>query len=120
MAIINLNDTTPPAPGGKVNIKWQADELVPRNVSAYIDPSEISSSAVCETPAGTLDGSNQVFTLSFTPKPGSLLLALNGVAQDPGSGSPLEGEDYTIAGLVITYAIAPKPNDSHTAWYTTS
>ena len=39
--IINLNNTTPAAPAGKVNVKWQAveapsDPLTPRNVSAYV------------------------------------------------------------------------------------
>src|SRR5580658_9430953 len=102
MAVINLNDTTPPAPGGKVNIKWQADALAPRNVSAYVDPVELSSNSVNETPAGTLDGSNTVFDLSFTPNQGSLVLVVNGVVQNPGSGSPIEGEDFTITGAIIT------------------
>lgn len=36
MAIINLNDTTPAAPAGKTNCKWQADSSAPRNVSVYM------------------------------------------------------------------------------------
>jgi hypothetical protein len=117
MALINLNDTTPPAPAGKVNVKWQADALQPRNVSAYINP-PVLVVAVSEEPAGTLNGTNKVFVLSFTPTPASLLLALNGVAQNPGSGSPLTGADYTISGPTITYAVAPKATDTHNAWYT--
>ena len=35
MALINLNDTTPAAPSGYQNAKWQADSSSPRNVSAY-------------------------------------------------------------------------------------
>src|ERR1019366_2168878 len=35
MALINLNDTTPGAPSGFQNAKWQADSSSPRNVSAY-------------------------------------------------------------------------------------
>ena len=78
-----------------------------------------SITAVCEAPAGTLNGSNQVFTLSFTPIPvASLLLFLNGVMQDPGSGSPISGEDYTITGATITYTVAPRVTDFHTACYT--
>ena len=115
MALINLNDTTPPAPAGKVNVKWQADALQPRNVSAYINPPVL---VVSEEPAGTLNGTNKVFALSFTPAPASLLLALNGVAQNPGSGSPLTGADYSISGPTITYAVAPKATDTHNAWYT--
>lgn len=36
---LNLNDTTPSAPAGKTNVKWQADGPTsdPRNVSAYVD-----------------------------------------------------------------------------------
>ena len=49
--------------------------------------------------------------------PASLLLTLNGVAQNPGSGSPLTGADYTISGPTITYAVAPKATDFHHAWY---
>ena len=49
MAIINLNDTTPAAPTGKVNVKWQADANTPRNVSAYVDL-PVNPTAVSETP----------------------------------------------------------------------
>ena len=36
MALINLNDTTPAAPSGYQNAKWQGDGSSPRDVSAYI------------------------------------------------------------------------------------
>ena len=41
-SIINLNDATPAAPAGKVNVRWQADAApalwsTPRNVTAYVD-----------------------------------------------------------------------------------
>ena len=40
-SIINLNDTTPAPPEGKIAVKWQADPppevwTTPRNVSAYV------------------------------------------------------------------------------------
>jgi hypothetical protein len=35
--LFNLNDTTPAAPSGKTNVKFQADSSTIRNVSAYID-----------------------------------------------------------------------------------
>ena len=118
MALINLNDTTPAAPAGKTNVKWQADALSPRNVSAYID-TPAPPVAVSEPPLGALTGSNKIFTLTHTPNPvASLLLTLNGVAQNPGSGSPLTGADYTITGPTITYTVAPKATDFHHAWYT--
>ena len=48
-------------------------------------------------PAGTLNGSNAAFTLSFIPNPAaSLLLFLNGVQQNP-------AVDYTISGPTVTY-----------------
>ena len=67
---------------------------------------------VREAPAGTLNGSNAAFTLSFAPNPAaSLLLFLNGVQQNP-------AVDYTISGATITYAVAPQASDEHIAWYT--
>ena len=77
MALINLNDTTPAAPAGKVNIKWQADAGSPRNVSAYIDPPP-SPVAESETPAGTLNGSISTVSVSDSPYPvASLMLVGN-------------------------------------------
>lgn len=35
-SVINLNDTTPVAPAGRVNVAWQGDTNNPRNVSANI------------------------------------------------------------------------------------
>jgi hypothetical protein len=71
-----------------------------------------------EAPAGTLNGTNTVFTLSFTPNPvDSLLLFLNGVAQNPGSGSPLAGADYSISGVTITFTVPPVASDWMMAFY---
>ncbi len=71
-----------------------------------------------EAPTGSLDGASVTFTLSFTPNPvASLLLMLNGVIQNPGTGSPLSGGDFTIAGATITYLVPPKATDEHVAWY---
>jgi hypothetical protein len=66
-----------------------------------------------ETPAGTLDGVNTVFTLSAAPNPAaSLLLFLNGDKQ-------LAGTDFTMAGTTITYTVAPVAADWHAAYYLT-
>jgi hypothetical protein len=65
-----------------------------------------------ETPSGTIDGVNKVFTLSQTPFPaGSLQLSRNGILQTAG------GVDYTLAGATITYTAAPLVGDAHWAWY---
>lgn len=110
MALINLNDATPPPPSGKVNVKWQADGGSPRNVSAYVDL-PVNPVAESEAPAGILNGSNRTFNLSFTPNPvASLQLVLNGLTQTP-------GVDYTIAGAMLTYSVAPNATDRHHAWY---
>jgi len=72
-----------------------------------------------EAPAGILNGVNTIFTLSFVPNPvDSLLLLLNGVAQNPGSGSPISGADYSISGVTITFTVAPVASDWMMAFYT--
>lgn len=50
-----------------------------------------------ETPAGTVNGSNVMFTLAFTPISGTEMVFINGILQDAGAGN-----DYTISGAVIT------------------
>jgi hypothetical protein len=53
-----------------------------------------------ETPSGSINGSNRIFTLTTTPKTNSLFLFLGGMLLT-------EGEDYTIARNTITYNNAP-------------
>lgn len=73
-------------------------------------PPATSLTFVTVTPSGTLDGFNAGFTIPDTPAAGSLLLFLNGVAQDPAI-------DYTASGSTISYAIPPKSTDTHFAYY---
>lgn len=55
-----------------------------------------------ETPSGTINGTNAVFTLANTPSPaGSLNLYLNGQLMKAG------GEDFTLATATITFVDAP-------------
>jgi hypothetical protein len=66
-----------------------------------------------ETPAGSIDGSNAVFTLAHAPSPAtSLHLFLNGIRLRPGT-------DYTLSGATITYAagMIPQAGDRHDADY---
>ncbi len=66
-----------------------------------------------ETPAGTIDGSNAVFTLAAAPNPGgSLELVKNGVMQKA-------GVDYTVSGNTITFTSGaiPQAGDALLAWY---
>lgn len=50
-----------------------------------------------ETPGGLLNGSNTTYTLANTPVTGTVVLAVDGLLQDPGAGN-----DYTITGNTIT------------------
>lgn len=56
-----------------------------------------------ETPVGTIDGSNTVFTLAFTPMV-DVLVRLNGFPQDGGG--------YTLSGRAITFTTAPQSGDT--------
>ena len=54
-----------------------------------------------ETPSGTRDGSNTIFTLLNAPNSGaSLQLFVNGVMA-------IQGTDYILSGATITFASAP-------------
>jgi len=69
---------------------------------------------VTETPAGTTDGVNTIFTLSAGATDGSLLLDRNGVVQK-------QGDDYTrpanSATITFTLGAVPVPSDSLRATY---
>jgi hypothetical protein len=63
-----------------------------------------------ETPSGTVNGVNTIFTLQNIPNPASTLqLYWNGVLQT-------QGIDYTLSGLTITFFVAP-PTGSLVAYY---
>lgn len=65
-----------------------------------------------ETPSGSVNGSNAVFTLASTPNPAaSLCLTLNG--QDL-----TLTEDYALSGNQITFVVAPETGDKIRASYT--
>ena len=60
-----------------------------------------------EVPAGTVDGTNTVFTLTFSPIAGTLLVYVNG----------LLATNFTLAGATITFAAAPTSGASIYASY---
>lgn len=66
-----------------------------------ITPYPQSSSATEETPGGTINGVNAVFTLAQTPT--LLILFKNGVKQRG------LGEDFTLSGLTITFEAGAIP-----------
>jgi hypothetical protein len=66
-----------------------------------------------ETPTGTIDGVNAVFTLSQTPSPStSLAVYRNGLRMSPAI-------DYTLSGTAITFMTAsvPQPTDTLSCSY---
>lgn len=65
-----------------------------------------------ETPTGTINGSNAIFTLANSPSPaGSLKVFLNGAFQTAA------GEDYTLVGDTITFVNAPLTGSVLRAFY---
>lgn len=55
---------------------------------------------------GTQDGANPTFTLSGTPSSTNFLLVRNGLIQHPGAGN-----DYTLAGNIVTMTPPPATDD---------
>lgn len=70
--------------------------------------------AEAETPGGTIDGTNAVFTIAFTPAAGSLKLFVSGLLMSGG------GNDYTLAGQTVTFVAGAIPGTGETmqAFYT--
>lgn len=63
-----------------------------------------------ETPSGSINGTNDTFTLANTPTSGSLILCLNGQVLKSGAGN-----DYTISGNTITLVTFPETGEVLTA-----
>lgn len=84
---------------GRLKFKSAQSGLV-RNVTYHEDLK------VRETPAGTVDGVNTVFTLSQLPVSGVEQVYLNGLLQDAGAT-----EDYTVSGKTITFNTPPLAGD---------
>lgn len=68
--------------------------------------------AGAETPAGTIDGANRVFSLAQLPITGSLQLFRNGLIQK-------EGLHFTVSDQTVTFAetATPETNDVLIAYY---
>jgi hypothetical protein len=66
----------------------------------YQDSSPVKVFKDKELPSGSLNGSNTIFTLQYTPVDGSEHVYLNGVLQESGG-------DYNISSSVITFIDAP-------------
>lgn len=64
-----------------------------------------------ETPVGTADGTNTIFTLANAPLSGQLSLSVNGSVQAPSA--------YTLSGNTITFGTAPPSGATILATYLT-
>ncbi len=86
---------------------------------AFPDPKLIYYlGAFSETPAGTIDGANKIFTLAQVPvPPESLQLFKNSGGANLGALLQIQGVDYTIASETITYTTAPLAASVHRAFY---
>lgn len=74
-----------------------------RNFQRMRDAQVANGTAVwMETPAGTINGANAVFTLAHSPVAGTLMLYVNGLLM-------LEGGDYSLSGGTVTFVTAAKP-----------
>lgn len=75
----------------------------------------VSSDIEKENQSANCNGTNLVFTLSFTPITKSVQVFLNGLLQEDGVG-----KDYILLGATITFTIAPTAGDILIIHYTKS
>lgn len=67
-----------------------------------------------ETPTGTINSSNTLFILSYTPLSDKLLVFINGVLQE----SHASTADFSLSGKNITFSIPPRTNSKILVTYT--
>lgn len=91
----------------------EAEEEAASNAASGGTPVTVFQTAYDETPTGTIDGVNTIFTLVNSPNPPtSLDLRRNngGQTQQVGASTVY---DYTLVGNVITFVIPPQPADGN-------
>jgi|GEM_PF-3645616 len=105
-----LSFVSPVFSAGTMKVRVQA-ALSDGIVGAWVESSSVTysrpSQHVQETPAGVVDGSNAVFTLSYAPVAGTLQMYVNG----------LLATNYTFVGETITFSAAPLSGASLFATY---
>jgi hypothetical protein len=67
----------------------------------YVD-TQVGRFVVNETPTGTVNGTNDAFSLAFTPAAGSVQLVLSGFQL-------LEGTHFSVSGTTVTYLSGYQP-----------
>jgi hypothetical protein len=83
---------------GQVYYNSGTDKIRWYNGSAWADIGGGHTHVYSEVPSGTVNGSNDTFTLAATPAAGTLRLYKNGLRQKAGAGN-----DYTLATNTITF-----------------
>ena len=123
---VEFAEVTAPAPGSTGEVRIFVDSST-GEVSAKKDNGTVVSLETptaggsfaafqdAETPSGTINGSNDTFTLATAPSPASsLVLTKNGIVQESGS-------DYTLSSATITFlgGAIPQSGDNLLSWYRT-
>lgn len=97
MSVVNFNDSTPSAPGGKINVKWQQSD---NSVSAYVDtPSPITRAINTTAPltgGGDLSADRTLAISDFTGDTGTG--GAKGAVPAPGSGDAAAGKFLAAGG----------------------
>jgi hypothetical protein len=85
---------------------------VASNSGVFVDSTGIYIDYYKDNPTGAVDGTNAVYTLSFTPVANSEMIFTNGILQEAGAGN-----DYTISSKTVTFANPPYSGDKIRAAY---
>lgn len=97
----------------KIDLTTQVRGILPiaNGGTGTTDGSMLPQFSDNETPTGTVDGSNTVFTLDSSPNPSGSLL------QFKGSSLMLQGIDYTLSQNTITFIVPPATGSNLRSWY---
>lgn len=86
-----------------------ANGLATLDGSSIVNRSQLPA-FIQEVPSGLVNGSNAVFTLSSSPKAGTVIVFINGLVQRLTT-------DYTIVGQTITFVSAPEAGQDIYAFF---
>jgi len=108
------NDVSNTLTGNVSLTPFDTDDLAEGSTNLYHTTARVTTVinntfVVNETPSGTSNGSNNIFTLANTPVTGTLQLYKNGIRQREGAT-----EDFTISGATITFNASNKPTPNST------
>jgi hypothetical protein len=110
---LSISSTGVVSSSGAVGPQGPAGPTGPTGAAGAQGPAGPGGTPFAEVPAGTINGTNAVFTLSFTPLANSQVLFRNGQALFIAAG------DYTLSGTTITFQSGqiPQSGDQIIAQY---